>query len=397
VEVVRESEEEPAPAEEPSTTTPSPEPLVAETTPPAAEAAPAPTTEKPADAKPSEIGWSADALVDEPVSVADESIANSEAADVTTAEATTANAEPANPAEVVEPAALTPVDPAMKSIATVDQLAVDQLTVDQPPPAPARTGPAGGTPQPAPAKRGTATAAVAAVSVSTPLPHVDTLSHDEAAPATSKSRSTTARRYNGSRPLSLLKGKLTIDAYDHPVIGSPEAEHLVVELMDYACPHCHEFADMLEQALPRYGDRLGVVVLPVPTELLCNKHIKKYRPRSRGDCKVSQVALALAEAHPDSFLRLHEWLLSRDRLPSWSSTLARAREMGGDRVEAAFISPQVKQRLQRNIAIYAQLARSGASSLPCQILGDTVVPGKPATVSELCRLWEQHLGVTPVN
>ncbi len=43
-----------------------------------------------------------------------------------------------------------------------------------------------------------------------------------------------------SREVSFLNGKMRLDMYQEAVIGSPTAKYVVVEIMDYTCPHCRK-------------------------------------------------------------------------------------------------------------------------------------------------------------
>jgi hypothetical protein len=57
----------------------------------------------------------------------------------------------------------------------------------------------------------------------------------------------------------------------------------------------------------------------------------------------------------------------------------------------------VADRVQRYIELYYNLGRIVKPSLPMQVLGDEIVVGAPASAQELCDLWEQHLGIKPVQ
>ena len=43
---------------------------------------------------------------------------------------------------------------------------------------------------------------------------------------------------------------------DH-ILGDPDAEVVLVEYGDYECPHCRASHDILQQLLPRFGDRIA--------------------------------------------------------------------------------------------------------------------------------------------
>src|SRR5262249_1008152 len=68
------------------------------------------------------------------------------------------------------------------------------------------------------------------------------------------------------RLVKFLGGKLTLDVYEHPVIGSPEAPHIVVEMISYDCPHCRKMFPIMEHALERYGDQVALLIMVQPLD-----------------------------------------------------------------------------------------------------------------------------------
>ena len=71
--------------------------------------------------------------------------------------------------------------------------------------------------------------------------------------------------------MKFLGGKLTLDVYQHPVIGSPEAPHIAIEMVSYDCPHCRKMFPMIEHALERYGDQVALLIMVQPLDKDCNK------------------------------------------------------------------------------------------------------------------------------
>lgn len=198
------------------------------------------------------------------------------------------------------------------------------------------------------------------------------------------------RQRNGSRHLKLLKGRLTIDAYDHAVLGSPEAPHLVVELMDYACPHCREFHEILHEAINLYDGQVGVVILPVPGENLCNKYITKARPKSIGACYAAKLSIAVSRLEPDGFDRFHSWMLEAESIPSRTSALLRAQRVADNsELSAELRDPDglIAARIRQYVELAGALQKQGRFGLPTQILGDKVVVGPPDSLEAVCKLW----------
>ncbi len=201
---------------------------------------------------------------------------------------------------------------------------------------------------------------------------------------------------NGSRKISLLKNQLTIDAYDHAVIGSPEAPHLVVEMMDYACPHCREFHDTLTEAVERFEGQIGIVIMPIPGEILCNPYVTKARKKSAGACYAAKLSIAVSMLSPDEFESFHEWMLEADEIPRRTASLIEARRV----VDADALSKRLRDSdgtLSRKIKQYVELAaalgRNNRFGLPAQILGDRFIAGTPKTIDDLCKAWADAFGL----
>lgn len=204
------------------------------------------------------------------------------------------------------------------------------------------------------------------------------------------------RQRNGSRPLSLLQGRLKIDAYDHAVIGSPEAPHLVVELMDYACSHCREFHDKLTEALERFDGQVAVVIMPVPGEILCNKYVTTARPKSVGACYAAKLSIAVSRLGPDEFERFHAWMLKAEKIPSRTASLIEAQkhvDRGNLSGELRDTDGQIAARIKQYVELAGAIKRQGRFGLPSQILGDKLVVGPPESVDQLCEIWAEAFGL----
>ena len=87
--------------------------------------------------------------------------------------------------------------------------------------------------------------------------------------------------YRAPRYVNFSSLKSKVDVNRSPVLGNPEAEHMVVEILDYTCPHCRKLHPFVQKALDRYGDQLGVVVFHLPLSRKCNPIIKAAAAAAR--------------------------------------------------------------------------------------------------------------------
>jgi uncharacterized membrane protein/protein-disulfide isomerase len=206
-----------------------------------------------------------------------------------------------------------------------------------------------------------------------------------------------------TREVKFLGGKLKINMYDEAVLGSPEAEHVVIELMDYTCPHCRKMHAHIQEARERYGDQLAVVIMPVPLELECNKLVGETDPMHRGACKLAKLSLAVAKADQSKFGGFHNFLLhDEEKPPTSAQAVSRAfrllgrKKLTGDNSSNA---PQFAERLQKYIRLYQNLSAQQTSDktfgLPVQIVGDTLLNGGDMTEEEMFTAWEKALNIQP--
>jgi uncharacterized membrane protein/protein-disulfide isomerase len=204
-----------------------------------------------------------------------------------------------------------------------------------------------------------------------------------------------------TREVTFLNGRIKINVYDEAVLGSPEAKHIVLELMDYTCPHCRKAYAQIEDGLDRYGDQVAVVIMPVPLELECNKMVPSTDPMHRGACKFAELTLAVAKADPRKFADFHGFLLAdEDKPPTSAQAVIRAFRMT-DRKKLREVSddPKIKARIQNYIRLFSTLSAQNRGSetsfgLPVQIIGDTVISGD-MTTDEMLAAWEKGFEIKP--
>lgn len=210
-----------------------------------------------------------------------------------------------------------------------------------------------------------------------------------------------AKRYNrtGDNYITLLDGKLRLNANDWPMLGSPQAEHFVLEVYDYGCPKCRELHKLMEKARQHYGEQLAIIVAPSPGELICNKYVRNIRPNSRGTCKLSQLAVAVSIADPNEFESVHQFIMRGEKMPSFYRALEFAKtRVNGKKLSETLRKPKTKHRLDVFIDLHAKLARVGGAGLPCQVAGKKLISGMPDSEETLREFWESNLpGLKPLN
>lgn len=202
--------------------------------------------------------------------------------------------------------------------------------------------------------------------------------------------------------VKLLGGKLSLDVYKHPHIGSPDAPHIVVEMVSYNCPHCRKMHAIVEDALARYGDQVGVIIMPIPLDKECNKLISDPTLLHPGACGTARMVIGLAKLAPDEFGKFHNFLMSGDKEkpPEMSKVIPKAYGLvDAEKLRALMKSAEVNKQLDGYINLYDQLGKQAhvgkTFGLPVQVLGDTVVSGEVEKPEDVFKAWEEHLGVKP--
>ena len=212
------------------------------------------------------------------------------------------------------------------------------------------------------------------------------------APATSQMASPLSST-TPSRPISFLEGKLNLDVYQHGVLGSREAEHVIVELVDYTCPDCRKLHQHMQQARTRYGDHFAIVVLPVPLETSCNPYVQRTHPKHVGACKYASLALAVLSVDDDKFGEFHDWLMESESPPPFDEAYRHAaRLVDPERLETEQQSDRVRRRLQTYTQLYEKIQR-----LPVLIIGNGIMVGVPANAKEFYGVLEKRLGMHPTS
>jgi len=185
--------------------------------------------------------------------------------------------------------------------------------------------------------------------------------------------------------------------YRLPLVGDPEAEHVIVKLFDYTCKHCRKLHRQLEEARQRYGGQLAILVLPVPMNHGCNEYIDpNYKhPDHKLACEYAKLAMAVWRLAPEKFPAFHKWLMGTDPIPPLSEARSRAEEYANaDALDGEEGGDAVGKLLKQTTLLFK---RCGAGAIPKLILGDKAVGGEFRNSEELFRVLERHTGLKAPN
>ena len=198
------------------------------------------------------------------------------------------------------------------------------------------------------------------------------------------------------RQIAVLGGDLTLTVRELPVLGSPDAEHLLVLLYDYACPHCRATHGYLTDGLDQYAGQYAVVLLPMPLDAKCNPTVEETEPRFEDSCELARLALAVWRASPDKFAQFDAWLYETESPRSAGEARAYAESLvDQSALDAALNDEWVTRRIDADVAAYQA---SGADQIPVLVSPgiDTVV-GRPESADDLFALLEKELRLQPAT
>ncbi|MFA9480247.1 vitamin K epoxide reductase family protein [Phycisphaerales bacterium AB-hyl4] len=197
----------------------------------------------------------------------------------------------------------------------------------------------------------------------------------------------------GARTLTLMQGEsgVMLTPHDQPVLGSADAEVLLVYLFDYTCAHCRVLHRQLEVVRDWAEGRLAVVMLPVPLDAACHPMYDETPSVHADACELARVALAVWQADASQFETFDHWMTATDETRTLEAARARAAELVGDEaLEAALAEAWVQEQPGRNVAVHML---GGAGPLP-QLVGPWLwMQGRPASAEQLWDDLSPMLGI----
>lgn len=191
--------------------------------------------------------------------------------------------------------------------------------------------------------------------------------------------------------VTIFSGDAVLNTREHPILGDPEAKHVVVNLFDYTCEHCRTLHRYLEQARQRYGDQLAIIVLPVPMNTDCNPFAPPTPPDHQLSCEYAELALAVWAIDRSVFEPFHEWLLKPKQVPPLREAADYAARLVGQAALDKFREgPSVRQQIRRYTGLYQQ---SGGGRIPKILWDKYVITGHTANAQQLFDLFEREMNL----
>jgi uncharacterized membrane protein len=190
-----------------------------------------------------------------------------------------------------------------------------------------------------------------------------------------------------------------IDPRAVPMVGSPDASHVVTLLFDYTCPHCQRMHFMLNEVVRRYGGKVAFALRPAPLDRQCNPYITRDVKEFKDSCELVKIGLAVWLARREAFDVFEDWMFSFESGDRWrprnpDAARAKAVELVGQaKFDAARADPWIDGYLQSSIRIYGQTIQSGHGGVPRLILGSRWVIPQPYSADDLVMILQNSLAV----
>jgi len=192
------------------------------------------------------------------------------------------------------------------------------------------------------------------------------------------------------RRIAVIDGNLQLIVSDEAVLGSPDANTLVVVMFDYCCPHCRRTHEFLLHALDHYPGQLGIVCLPLPLDADCNTTIEKTEPRFEHACDLARLALAVRKVDAAVFAEYDQWLFAPEIPPDPQEARAKAEQMvDPNALTDALKAEEIDSAIARHVKAYEQ---SGAERIPLIMSpGFASIVGRPDSEEQLFEMFETDL------
>lgn len=201
----------------------------------------------------------------------------------------------------------------------------------------------------------------------------------------------------GPRLLSLYNGQFLFQLDELPMLGSPDAPNVIVNLFDYNCFHCRMLHPMLKDVQQRFGAKLGIVLLPMPMDRACNPYVPPKHPTFTNSCDYARLSLAVWQADKSAFGKFDDWLFSTEQpAPVDQVREYAARLVGAEKLENTITNDWIQQQIVKACNLhYTNWQATAGPAMPQIIIGPVISAGALNSRNDLILLLEKYLGIKP--
>ncbi len=202
------------------------------------------------------------------------------------------------------------------------------------------------------------------------------------------SDSTPPKASDERRLVNVHGGKLRLDIKQWPLVGSPNAKYVIVEVFDYTCPYCRENHKAVSGAMNKLGKDVALLALSVPMNSQCNPTIQTTDAAHADACELSRLSVAVWRVNPNEFGKFHEWLFSGNSTPSAAAAKTYAENLvGKDKLDAELAKKTASEYVAKQVELYQKI---GAGTVPKLLFPTTTVTGQVGTTDSLIQIIKQQ-------
>ncbi len=197
-----------------------------------------------------------------------------------------------------------------------------------------------------------------------------------------------------ARTFEVLGGQFQFNLDEVPLLGRPEAAHIIVSLFDYTCDFCRELHGPIVQAHRQFSNQLAVISLPMPLDAQCNPVVRRTLPAHTNACALARLGLTVWLADRQAALVFDEWMFQPPQSPSPEAAERYARQLvGEEKFNAAVTNRWIDLQIQQNVALYKAIYRQyGKSHVPEILIGTNLMSGV-FTPEQLFQALEDQFGL----
>ena len=196
------------------------------------------------------------------------------------------------------------------------------------------------------------------------------------------------------RLVSFASLREPIDVSSSPILGRPDAEHVLVEMLDYTCPHCRNLHPHVVSSLERYGNQVAFVIVHVPLSKKCNPYVKRDHWSHKNACDYARLSLSVWKLDRSKFVEFHSWLMEGERPPSNIEARRYAMELVGEEV---LLSENLKSETLSSFAGNSDTMMRMNAGLPLILTPKGKVSGIPTNERDWFNFLETRIGLKPVE
>ena len=191
------------------------------------------------------------------------------------------------------------------------------------------------------------------------------------------------------RQCRLLGGSVVLNVDGWPLLGRPDARHVVAALFDLTCAECHHLHRLLAAAVEARPDWLAVALVPVPMHPACNPAVTCTRDAAAQACDYARLAWAVWLAGGDRYADWDRYVTAEATGQPYGLALLRAREL----VNLTRFRPREPDPfLDRAVATGVGLYRAaGRPKVPAVLLPAGLLQGHVSDLAALMRILDAHL------